>query len=205
MVGCPIGRGKVPLEPIDAALLVVDALEGLGIPYLIGGSLASALHGVVRATLDAAVLADMHPQHAEPFTRALGEAFYVDADMIRQAIRQRTSFNVIHLETMFKVDVFIPKDRPFDQVQLGRRQAHTVSRAAESRAYFATPEDVVLSKLEWYRMGGEQSGQQWRDVLGVLKAQGALLDHTYLRHWAQQLRISDLLDRALTEAGSGKG
>jgi hypothetical protein len=91
---------------------VTDALETLGVPYVIGGSLASAVHGVVRATMDADLVADLRPEHTEPLARALGDAFYVDVEAIRDAIHRRSSFNVIHLETMFKVDIFVPR-RPF--------------------------------------------------------------------------------------------
>ena len=188
-------------QPIAVTLLVVDALEALDVPYLIGGSLASAVHGVVRATMDADLVADVRPDHAQRFASALGDAFYVDVDMISSAIEQRHSFNVIHLETMFKVDVFVRGERPFDRSQLERRRPQVVAREPERTAFFATAEDLILSKLEWYRMGSRASGQQWPDVLGVLKVQRGQLDFPYLRRWASELGVSDLLDRALIEAG----
>lgn len=189
------------LEPIAITLLVVDVLESLEVPYLIGGSLASALHGVVRATVDADVVADLRADHAEPFTSALGGVFYVDLETVRQAIGERDSFNIVHLETAFKVDVFVAKERPFDQVQLQRRKAHAVGVEPERTAYFATPEDIILSKLEWYRMAGEVSNRQWKDVLGVLRVQADRLDRAYLLRWAQELGVADLLHRACEEAG----
>ena len=188
-------------EPIQATLLVVEALEALGVPYLIGGSLASAVHGVVRTTMDADLVADLQPEHAEPLAQALGDAFYVDAASIRDAIRHRSSFNVIHLESMFKVDIFIPKQRPFDRAQLQRRTKQVIATEPEREAYVATAEDTILAKLEWYRRGGEVSDRQWQDVLGVLKVQGNRLDLAYLRQWAASLGVSDLLEKALTEAG----
>ena len=94
-------------EPVQITRLVTEVLEGLGIPYLVGGSLASSLHGTPRATQDADLVVDLKPHQVMEFVKALGPAFHVDADMIREAIRDRSSFNVIHLATMFKVDLFM--------------------------------------------------------------------------------------------------
>lgn len=191
----------MPNEPIAVTLLVIDALDALGVPYLIGGSLASAVHGVLRATLDTDLVADLRLEHAEPLARALGGTFYVDAESIREAVLHQRSFNVIHLETMFKVDVFVVKKRPFHHSQMERRMAQVIATDPDRTAYVATAEDTILAKLEWYRLGGDVSEQQWRDVLGVMKVQTDRLDLAYLRQWAAQLNISDLLERAIKEAG----
>jgi len=135
-------------EPVAVTLLVIEALEELNVPYLIGGSLASAVHGVARATADADLVADLRLEHAEQLAQTLGDAFYVDAESIRDAICHRSSFNVIHLETMFKVDVFVRKQRPFDRAQFERCEAQVVATDPERTAYVASPEDTVLTKLE---------------------------------------------------------
>jgi len=186
-------------EQIAVTMMVTDVLESLGVPYAIGGSLASALHGVMRATMDADLVTDLRPEHVDPLAQALGEAFYADPEMMRDAIRRHSSFNVIHLETMFKVDLFVAKPRPFDRSQLARRQLHVLSEDPERHAYITSAEDTVLSKLEWYQMSSGVSDRQWRDVLGVLKVQGERLDHTYMHRMATELGVSDLLERALRE------
>ncbi|OQY99429.1 MAG: hypothetical protein B6D41_01485 [Chloroflexi bacterium UTCFX4] len=188
-------------EPITVTFLVIDALDALGAPYLIGGSLASARYGIPRATMDADLVAELRHEHAEPLAQALTPAFYVDTESIHKAIRDQRSFNLIHLETMFKVDIFIRKPRAFDQSQFARRVRATLSTSPERSAYIASPEDTVLAKLEWYKIGGQMSDRQWRDILGVLKAQAENLDLAYLRLWAKRLQVPDLLARALLEAG----
>jgi len=186
-------------EPVAVTLLVVDALESQGVPYVIGGSFASSIHGAYRLTADSDLVADLKTEHVESFVRPLSGEFYVDADSIREAIRTRRSFSVLHLETMFKIDVFIPKPRAFDRVQLERRVKQVVSADPERTAYVCTAEDTILAKLEWYRLGGEVSDRQWIDVQNVLKAQAGRLDMTYLRQMAAALDIADLLEDALAE------
>ena len=184
-------------EPIEVTLKVTAIFEQLSVPYLIGGSLASTLYGMIRTTQDSDIVAEMRPEHLQPFVHALQDEFYVDDEMIAEAIQRNASFNIIHRETMFKVDVFIPRPRPFLQSQLARAQRQTFSFESEVSAKFASPEDTILSKLEWYRMGGEVSERQWRDILGVLKTRAGELDLAYLKKWAADLKVTDLLERAL--------
>ena len=189
-------------EPLAITLLVIDTLERLNIPYLIGGSLASALYGTARSTLGADLVADLKAEQVSSLVDLLKGSFYIDQDMILDAIRHQSSFNVIHLQTMFKVDVFISKNRPFDQNQLKRRKLHTVSNEPERKAYVTSPEDIILAKLEWYRLGNETSDRQWRDILGVLKVQAGRLDLDYLSKWAAELKVIDLLQQALKASES---
>ncbi len=187
-------------EPIAVTIKVTETLEKLGIPYLISGSLASTLYGMVRTTQDADIVADMRLEHVQPFIISLENEFFMDEEMITESIGRKSSFNIIHRETMFKVDVFIPSPRPYHQAQLARAQRQTFVAGREVSAKFSSAEDTILSKLEWYRLGGEASERQWRDVLGVLKTRAEALDLDYLRLWSKELQVSDLLERVLKES-----
>lgn len=188
-------------EALRVTRLVTAVFDGLAVPYVIGGSLAGIVHGLGRMTMDADIVADLSPDHAAALTAALGEAFYVpDEATLRAAIARRGSFNLIHLATMFKVDVFVPQGRPFDRQQMARRVGQPVGESGAT-VWLLSAEDVILSKLEWFRQGGESSERQWRDVLGVVVTQAAALDVAYLHHWAGVLGVGDLLARALAEPG----
>ena len=188
-------------EALRVTRQVTTVLDALGVPYVIGGSLASIVHGQVRTTMDADIVAGLLPDHAAALAAALGQQFYVpDEAALRQAIARRGSFNLIHLATLFKVDIFVPQARPFDRQQLARRIGQPVGRESDETVWLLSAEDVILSKLEWFRQGGEVSERQWRDVLGVIVTQAAALDVAYLRHWAAALGVDDLLARALADA-----
>ena len=188
-------------EPIAVTLLVAEVLDRLGVPYFIGGSLATAVHGVARATLDADIVADLKADQVDRFVQDLGNAFYADTDAIRDAVHRQASFNVIHLKKMFKVDLFVRSRAPFDQAQFRRRMIAELAEEPGHSAYVASPEDNMLAKLLWYRNGGEVSDRQWRDVVTVIGVYGDRLDLPYLRHWAARLGVADLLEKALGSAG----
>ena len=179
---------------------LVEALEELGASYHIGGSVASSLYGLPRLTIDVDIVADIRQGHVRLLVDQLQTDYYIDEDMIWDAIRHRSSFNLIHLDTMLKVDVYIPKSRSFDQEELRRVQQEVLLEGTRS-FNVASPEGTILNKLEWYRMGGEVSDRQWNDILGVLKVQGTHLDMAYLQRWAANLKVADLLERALVDAG----
>lgn len=185
---------------VQAVEPVVDALVSLGVDYRIGGSVASSALGVPRSTLDVDLVCRLRPRDVAGFVRALEGAYYVDGDMIRDAIAREASFNVIHLATMIKVDVFIAKSRAWDQIAFARHVQKPLDVEEGARAFeLTTAEDIVLHKLDWYRLGGEISERQWSDVLGVLSVQGSALDLDYVREWASKLGLAELLERALKE------
>lgn len=181
---------------------VAEAFEKLGARYYIGGSIASSAYGAARATLDVDMVSDLKPQHVRFLAKMLESSYYIDEDAIGEAIRKHSSFNLIHLETMIKVDIFIVGDEPYPQQALQRRRKDTLDEDQQAiEFYLATSEDIVLIKLGWYRMGGEVSERQWSDVVGVLKVQDKALDRVYLRHWASELKLTNLLEQAFRDAG----
>ena len=190
-------------DAFEACLPVIRAFEDLGIDYLVGGSLASSFHGTPRSTDDVDLVADLRPAHAPLLAARLEGDYYLDLDRIRHAIRMRSSFNVIYLRTMFKIDVFVKQDDPYARQEMRRRQR--VDLAGGERIDVASAEDSVLQKLVWYRRGGELSDRQWQDVLGVLKVRRKDLEIDYLERWAAELEIEDLLERALADAGISGG
>jgi hypothetical protein len=192
-------RNSMLPESVHVLMLVTKAFENLRIPYLVGGSIASALYGVARSTLDVDIVAEIRLEQVGELVAELGADFYTDDEMICGAIKHQSSFNLIHLKTIFKVDVFIRKDRPFDRMQFERRIEQVFATEPEQKAFITTAEDIILAKLEWYHLGGEVSDRQWRDILGVLKVQAGQLDKDYLSQWASELNIADLLDKALKE------
>jgi hypothetical protein len=185
---------------ISAIDMVIECFERLGIDYCIGGSVASSAYGIARATMDVDLIAKIETKHVDNLVKALKENYYIDAGMITNAIQKKSSFNLIHLETMIKIDVFILRDQPYDLMAFDRRQTDTLDEENARKFYLSSPEDVILSKLQWYHLGGRLSQQQWKDVLGVLKVQGDRLDLKYLKYWASKLDLSDLLNSSFNDA-----
>jgi hypothetical protein len=186
-------------ESIAATLRVVRLLESLGVRYVIAGSFASSVHGVVRSSVDADLVAELEPGHVAPFWRALKDDFYVNESRVREAVERGGSFNVIDLRSSFKVDVFVAAGE-FSRSELSRGVERVLWPDPPESARFATVEDTILAKLDWFRRGGEVSERQWSDVLGMIRVQGGSLELDYLRRFAAVLKVSDLLERALAEA-----
>lgn len=193
--------GNTINDVIQALIGLIEVLEQLEVDYYIGGSIASTAYGISRPTQDADVIADIHSHHVALLVKLLEGQYYIDAGMIRDAIRRRSSFNIIYLDTMLKIDIFIPKAHPFAQQERRRAQLATIEEGTRP-FYLSSPEDIILNKLEWYRMGDSVSQRQWGDVLGVLHRQKSTLDFAYLHHWAGNLQVTDLLERALLETNT---
>jgi hypothetical protein len=184
------------LENVPVIQDVMGELRRLGVASALGGSWASSLLGESRDTRNADITAEPFPGRESEFAAAFGKDYYVNAGAIRDAIRGRSSFNIIHLPSGFKVDVFIRKDTPFARSVLNRRQPAVIPGDPPEPIDVVSPEDIVLLKLEWFRLGGETSDRQWGDVLGVLRVQAGRLDDAYLDRWAAELNVADLLAKA---------
>ncbi|MFN8093773.1 MAG: hypothetical protein U0599_16445 [Vicinamibacteria bacterium] len=189
----------------EAVGRLVRRLESLGVPYMVAGSVASSHHGLPRATNDADIVIDPTPEGLEALVTALAaDGYYVDAKVARDALRARRLFNVIDPESAFKVDLIIRKERPFSREEFSRRERRDLGGLAAS---VATPEDTILSKLEWARKGGG-SDRQIEDALGVLRVGADRIDRSYIARWAAALGVEDLwqglVDRLRADRGPGR-
>ena len=190
------------LGPVDLALRIASLLDRLGIPYVLGGSLASSIFGEPRATADIDVAVRMGPEDVDRLIDGLGEEYYVSREAALAAAQRHTSFNLIHLESVQKIDLFVLGDELLDRRQLERRQRVALGKGGEETIWIGSPEDQVLRKLAWYRAGGEVSDRQWRDVVGILAVQRERIDRSDLEAAAAELRLADLLARALEDAAA---
>jgi hypothetical protein len=190
---------KLPI-PFAVLSLVISILDELAIPHMVAGSFASSLYGPSRYTQDADLVLDLKPEQIKDFTARFSPEFYVDPTAVEQAVAGRSSFNIIHIATSFKVDCFILKYEPFEEECFGRRQFRTIDPETGLGAYTQSPEDTILQKLAWYQLSGRNLQTQWGDVQGVLKSRDQILDWAYLHRWASQLGLADLLDKAIGEA-----
>ena len=185
---------------IPAALLpLTRTFQQLGISYYVGGSIASTAYSLPRSTYDIDLAADIQPRHVAPLVAALETEYYIERAAVLDAIAHRdreASFNITHHATGINLDIFVTAGRPFDRSRYQRAQDHTLPGASES-IKLASPEDVILNKLLWFRQDGIESQKQWRDVQSIIRVQGQALDLRYLRKWAGTLKVRELLDAAL--------
>ncbi len=186
-------------DPIAALLDIVGHLDELDIAYAIGGSVASSVHGEPRASADADLIARLRPDQLDRLLARIEKTYYASQEAAHEAIRRHSSFNIIHLESMYKIDIFVAGSGRMDTEQLQRRIHISLRGDDNSGAYITAAENLILRKLDWFRQTGGASDKQWRDVLGMVKVQGKTLDLKYLQEAAQDADLSKLLDRALAE------
>jgi hypothetical protein len=184
-------------EGLRVAFLVLEVLERLGVAYHLGGSYASAIHGIPRQTHDVDLVVDLPGGRIPDLVRALAGEFYVDEEAVARAVKERGSCNLVHHATGIKVDLFVKGAAPFDAAEFDRKIAVRLGDVDPHEVFVKSAEDTLLRKLLWYRLGGEVSDRQWEDVRGILNVQGERLDKAYLNDWADRLGLRDLLDRLL--------
>jgi hypothetical protein len=190
-----------PSENLRVVQEVIAVLDQLAIPYALSGSWASSLLGKMRFTNDADLAVEPFPGREADFCSRFGGEYYVSLPAVQQAVQQRSSFNIIHTTSGFKVDLFVRRDRAFEQSLMSRRRSFMLPDAGGQTIQCLSPEDIILVKLEWYRLGGEVMQQQWLDVRSVMEVQAGQLDGVYLNRWAAVLGVSDLLVRLRQESG----
>ncbi|UCF16719.1 MAG: hypothetical protein JSW59_04495 [Phycisphaerales bacterium] len=190
-------------EPEEYLVLrqLTDALDGLNIDYAIGVSIASSVYGKVRFTQDVDINAAITADKAEQLYSVLKEDFYISRNAMHQAISNHSSFNVVHLKSAFKIDIFIRKDDDFHKQLFLRRRKVKLDESVDHFFDVVSPEDVILLKLQWYESSGCISERQWSDVLGVLAIQAGMLDMEYLENWADKLGLTALFQKAVKESG----
>lgn len=188
-------------DDLVAALMPVSAaFTKLGIRHYVGGSVASSFHGASRSTMHVDIVADMTDSAVSEFLKCFDRDFYVSEAAIRDAIRRKSCFNLIHLPTSFKVDVFVSRQRPFDVSAMNRATVEKLGDSHSLEIHVATAEDAIISKLEWYRKTNETSERQWDDVTRLLKLLGDSADVEYLKKSAASVRVDDLLERLMSAA-----
>jgi hypothetical protein len=177
------------MELADLLLRVTRTFEELNLPYLVTGSLATIAYGEPRLTIDIDVVVRLPGGAVDRLCSAFPEAeFYVSPDAVRDAVRRKSQFNILHPRSGLKVDVMVADDSDFNASRFSR--SRTLAISASGEAVFASPEDVILKKLEYYREGG--SDKHLRDIAGVLKIMGEELDLRYLDTWARRLGVDGL-------------
>jgi hypothetical protein len=184
------------MTPEEALQLALARLDDCGIPYMITGSFASNVQGVPRATQDADVIIAANQKSLDRFMKILGADFYASPEAAKEALQREGIFNIVHLETGFKIDLIIRKSRPFSRTEFSRRQK--ANFLGQSR-WFATAEDIILAKLEWSKIGNSE--RQVTDALNVAKIRRNNLNWPYLQEWAEELGVKDLLERLHDEVG----
>ena len=188
------------LNEIQIIALVANRLGELKIPYYIGGGVASINYGEPRLTNDADIVLRIVPLQISKFVQTFENDFVVSAGAVQDSLTRRYAFNIIHIESAYKIDFYpITDEDELEIAAFARRQQINIGAG---EIWLASAEDVVLAKLDWFRKGGEVSEKQWRDVLGVLKVQGERLDFNYLEQMAGRFGLGNLLARAREDAGS---
>ena len=185
------------MDSYELLLFAAKTLDQLKVRYLITGSMATMTYGEARFTNDVDIVADLQLEHVDPICKVFAAPeYYCSVAAVKDAITRRFQFNVIQPATGLKIDFMIPTDDPFNESRLARGRLVALDDKGNS-ATFASAEDAILKKLEYYREGG--SDKHLRDVRGVLAVQGNTIDLKYLRRWAKHLNVTRQLEQMLDQ------
>lgn len=169
-------------------------LDDSNIPYMLSGSMCSSFHGQPRATNDADIVIDPTKARLVHFLNSLGQNYYASKEAALEALKNNSMFNIIDTQAGWKADIIIRKNRAYSKQEFARRTNELVMGI---NLWILSPEDSILSKLEWSK--GRESQIQFNDALGVLNVQWDRLDFDYLKKWAKELKIEDSLEHLLKE------
>ncbi len=177
------------MEHSELLRYVVAAIERLGLSYMVTGSVATIFFGEPRFTNDIDIVIDLGTEQIAEFCRAFpAPDFYLSEEAVRVAVQQQAQFNIIHPSSGLKIDVIIPQDTPFNRCRFAR--AERFRPAEDYEASFASAEDVIIKKMEYYREGGSE--KHLRDISGVLKISGSKVDRDYITDWAVKLGLESI-------------
>jgi hypothetical protein len=184
-------------DPLKIVRKATEILEKAGVDYLVGGSLASSLHGIPRSTQDVDIIVDLSEHMIDKILPLFSEHFYVDFEMAKEAAQRRSSFNIIDKELLYKLDIFIQEDDDLSEMEMKRRVKYRIADSGDQTIFVCSPEDIVAHKLYWYKLGNGVSERQWNDALNVLKVQKGRLDLDYLKMICRARGVSELLEKLL--------
>jgi hypothetical protein len=175
---------------------MVSLLTQAGIPYMVTGSLAATYHGRPRTTQDIDLVVEVDAERLRLFVEsAIRGGYYVDPDDAKDALTRRSMFNILDSTSGYKLDIIIRKDREYSREEFRRRRT---TELPGGRVFMVSPEDSILSKLEWAKKSSSE--RQYQDALGIVLVQGGSLDVAYLRRWADALGVQAELESLLASA-----
>ncbi|MEX0702562.1 MAG: hypothetical protein WD069_10750 [Planctomycetales bacterium] len=182
------------MEPYDLLRYVASVLHRLAIPYLVTGSTVTIAAGEPRFTNDIDIVVDLRPKHIAALCAAFpAPDYYVSEQAVREAVATKRQFNVIHIPAGLKVDFILRRDIPFDDSRFAR--GVRVRPVEDYEATFASIEDVIVKKLDFYQQGG--SDKHLRDIAGVLQMNPDRVDRRYIREWAERLGLVPIWEMVL--------
>ncbi len=187
------------MGPHDLLRIAVGVFERLRIPYLVTGSVASMAYGEPRLTNDIDIVAEIRPEHIERLLAAFPPPdYYLDEEMMREALVACGQFNIIHPISGLKIDVMVRGNTAFDDSRFTRKRR--LRPAKDFEADFAAPEDVILKKMTFYKEGG--SDKHLRDITGIMRISGTDVDRDYIASWADRLGVHDVWEAILRRLDS---